>query len=120
MGMKTLIGILVALFIILHVSADTDFEPSIHFVTFKAGVSTFLLQSKQVTKIVNSSENLLGITHDSIRDKIYWSNLDNQISRANRDGTELETVLDTSTCKFLCIAISSQLSSQACKILVCS
>ena len=67
--------------------------------TYQAGLSTFSVNTKQVKKIVNSNENLIGITYDSIRDKIYWSNGAKQIYRANRDGTELVTVLGASACK---------------------
>ena len=63
------------------------------------GLGQYSLETSEVKKIGNSTENLLGITFDSILNKLYWSSDNGTTYGANKDGTELETVLNTTKCK---------------------
>ena len=68
-------------------------------VTSAGAVTTYSLGTAEVNKIVNSNETLLAIAHDSIHDKLFWSDHDGRIYRGNKNGTEVATVLDSYQCK---------------------
>ena len=81
-------------------SQSADTESRIYFATDTGGLKQYSFVSNQVNTVVNSSEVLLGVAYDSRIDKIYWCS-SSTIFRANRDGTERETVLNTTECKYL-------------------
>ena len=60
---------------------------------------SFSLETNKVSQVVNSSEYLRGVTYDSFKKKLYWST-NFQIYQSNKDGSELETVLNTTERKF--------------------
>ena len=59
---------LVVLLVFL-VASCAEIQPSVYFTTDGEGISVFSLETNQIKKILNSSEALVGITHDSINDK---------------------------------------------------
>ena len=77
---------------------DREPEPRIFFATRGGGIK---LQSGEynVKTVVDSKENLNGITYDPVNQFIYYSSSD-RIYRANMDGTHVVTVLDSKECKF--------------------
>ena len=82
------------------------------------GVSAYSLETSGVKKIVDTGENLLGITYDSIREKLYWSNHGDNIYRANKDGNEKETVLNTRQCKTV-FSLATTVFLEGCSFFPC-
>ena len=71
--------------------------PSIYFATDE-GVQRYSLDAGDVKTVADSSEGIYGVAFDWLRDKVYWNSL-NKVFRANRNGTGVETILDTPQCK---------------------
>ena len=101
----------------------SEIEPTIFF-TSAGGLKAYSLVTSQVKTIGSLGNFAYGVAYDPNGDKIYWS--DNLVAwtygwdtakyaifRANRDGTELETVLDTKECKhgtsyvFLAVSVAN-------------
>ena len=79
--------------------ADTE-PPVYYYTTNGTGVQMVSLQSSNVSTVVSSKENLRGIAYDTMRRKLYWSS-GNYIYRCDATtGTNVETALSTSQCKF--------------------
>ena len=70
---------------------------------------TFSLDSAEAKMVVSSNKYVSGVALDWVRGKIYWSSF-NIFFRANKDGTEVATVLNTRQCKFELPAFSSWIS----------
>ena len=74
-------------------------EPEIYFGTHK-GLKAYSLTRHRVRKVANLDSMVFGVTHDPVHDKIYFG-FAAEIFRANRDGTNVETVLNTTECAFI-------------------
>ena len=63
----------------------------------------YSVESSQVSTIViPEDENVVGIIHNSIQDKIYWSTTKgtrSKMYRGNKDGSHVETLWATVECK---------------------
>lgn len=85
---------------LIIIGSFPEFEPKIYFAAWEGGVRAYSGLNSEAKTVVNSSERIIGIVYDSIRDKIYWSTPSTcRIYRANLDGTGVETVLDTNQCE---------------------
>ena len=71
--------------------------PSLYIATSE-GLKRFSLDTAVVETVANSSDDIDGVAFDWLRDKIYWSSM-YKVFRVNRNGTAVETVLDTQKCK---------------------
>ena len=71
--------------------------PSIYFAT-REGVKRYSLGTDVVETVADSSEGIDGVAFDWVRNKIYWSS-GHKVFRADKNGTEVETVLGTRKCK---------------------
>ena len=50
-----------------------DLEPQLYFATRGDGVKKMLTQSPEVSTFVSTYEGILGVTYDTLRNKLYWS-----------------------------------------------
>ena len=82
----------------VHSLLSENDPPSLYFAT-EGGVKLYSVDtSSEVTVVANSSTWIFGVAFDWLRDKIYWSS-HYKVFRANSDGTEVKTVLDSDQCK---------------------
>ena len=89
-----------------------EHEPSIFMATSGDGIKAYSVFTSEMKTVVRSRQSIYGIAYDSGSDKIYWCGNSN-VFRGNRDGGQVETVLETSECKLLkLITCTLHLSSE--------
>ena len=71
---------------------------TIYFGTNGGGLQAYSMETSEVKNVLSNSAYVVGVTYDPSQNKLYWSTL-YSIYRANRDGTEMETILSTFQCK---------------------
>lgn len=63
----------------------------------------YSVESSEVSTVVlRARENVLGVIHHAMQDKIYWSGSsesEGKIYRGNKDGSQMETLLTSAECK---------------------
>lgn len=70
----------------------------IYFGTSSEGMKSYTLKTSLVSTVIESSDYLLGIAFDPLKEKVYWCKED-AVYRADRKGTGIETILNTRECK---------------------
>ena len=83
-----------------------EMQPCIYFTTCERGVSAFSVETNQTNKIVESTEVLIGITYDSINNKLYFSTF-YKIYPANMDKKGVDAVLNTDECETIFIMLTA-------------
>ena len=80
---------------VVHSLLSENELSSVYFAT-SGGVKRYFSETAEVEAVANSnrSDTLYGVAFDWLRNKLYWSSRF-VVFRANTDGTNLETVLDT-------------------------
>ena len=74
-------------------------ESEIYYATCCEGVRVFSPQNSGGTSVVTSSEHLLGVAYDTLRNKIYWSSIPKIYRTDPNDPSNVEPVFNTSQCK---------------------
>ena len=79
---------------------------NIIYATGSEGLKLYSPETLQASKISDSGvDQVLAVTYNSLARKVYFSSSSN-IYRVNMDGSNFETVLSTSQCKFIQNSIS--------------
>ena len=76
-------------------------------------MKAYSVETMETSMIVSSIENLWAVAVDSMASKIYFSSNNGKIYRANMDGSDQETVLNTDQCKFIGHQANSCISNHA-------
>ena len=83
-------------------SSAAEIEPTI-FLASSNGLKAYSLLNSTINVIGSPNKIVSGVTYDPVGDKVYWS-LESEIYRANRNGSEVETVVvETEDCKISCL-----------------
>ena len=53
-----------------------------------------------MSTVITTTEALRGIAFDPTQKKLYWSSTNGKIYRGNLNGSDIETVLSSSECKY--------------------